>query len=176
VKIRGFVSVASVTASDGRVLTAQQAVDYGFINPVAGDHRGWGLTRDEIPLGENLFVDQGRQLLAYCFAGTAPLGDYVCSKFAVGTNPRPPRVTDTALVAPVTLSGGSEFGTILGVEFLGEFTVRVSFRLGLSDANGMLIQEMGLFSGNNVMFARRTNVGINKTSDFSPLITWRLRF
>jgi hypothetical protein len=55
--------------------------------------------------------------------------------------------------------------------------VRVSFTLALGDANGYVITEMGLYSGNSTLMARKIRaVAVNKTSDFSPTLTWRIRF
>jgi hypothetical protein len=36
---------------------------------------------------------------------------------------------------------------------------------------------MGLYSGNSTLMARKIRaVAVNKTSDFSPTLTWRIRF
>ena len=65
----------------------------------------------------------------------------------------------------------------MGVDFLTPFVVRVSYQIAIGDANGYLITERGLLSGNGTLFARHvSSAGINKTSDFSPTLTWRIRF
>ena len=172
-----FVTISGVKRTDGRLITTQQAVDYGWIVPSGPQPAGWGLERHEVPLGDNLFVDNGRQLLAYAFAFRAPLQNYTCQKFGVGTGTTAARVTDVALESPITLDNGLWTKAVDLIDFLSAFVVRVAFTLSITDANGYVISEMGLFSGNNTLITRKIRaVSINKTSDFSPTITWRLRF
>ena len=174
---KGLVTVSGVVDADGKPISTQQAVDYGWIVPARGNFQGWGLTKEEVPLGKNLFVDQGRQLLAYAFGFRAPIENYVCRKFGVGTGRTPAKVTDIALESPVTLDSGFTTGAVDSIDFLSAFLVRVSFTLGTADANGYAISELGLFTGSDVLLARKLrSVVINKTSDFSPTLTWRLRF
>ena len=176
-RAEGLLTVSSVRLADGRVISTQQAVDYGWINPVPGKFAGWGLEHHELPLGKNLFVDQGRQLTAYAFGFRSPIFDYTVQNFGVGTGLTPARVTDVALQSPIVLSNSQTTKPIDAVDFLSPFVVRVAFTLGNSDANGYVISEMGLFSGGGALIARKIRaVSINKTSDFSPTLTWRLRF
>jgi hypothetical protein len=174
---QGFVSISKITLANGQELSMQRAVDYGWITaPEGRQPAGWGLERHEVPLGSNLFLDNGRQLLAYAFGFRAPIQNFVCQNFGVGTGTTTARVTDVALEAPITLSTGLT-KPIDTVDFLSAFIVRVAFTLGLTDANGYIISEMGLFSGNNSLIARKIRaVSINKTSEFSPTLTWRVRF
>ena len=176
---KGLVTVSGITTADGKIVPLQKAVDYGWIKPVSGrSPSGWGLQKEEVSLGENLFLDQGRQLMAYCFGFRAPVADYAVGKFAVGTGITTPAVTDVSLESPIYLeSVASTTAPILGVDFLTPFVVRVSYQIAVGDANGYLITERGLFSGNGTLFARHVSAaGINKTSDFSPTLTWRIRF
>ena len=162
---QGQVSISRIVDSSGKVVPLEKAVRYGWVQPGA----------ESAP---NLFVDQGRQLLAYAFAFRSPIQNYVCQQYGVGTGTRPAKTTDVSLQSGVILaSTGTTFAPIDSIDFLSAFVVRVAFTLGLGDANGSLITEMGLFSGNNTLIARRVRVaGINKTSDFAPTLTWRLRF
>lgn len=176
---KGLVTVSSIKLSDGKSISTQQAVDYGWIQPMSGKSpSGWGLERHEVSLGENLFVDQGRQLLAFCFGFRSPIQDFTVQQFSVGTGLTAPQVTDVALEAPVTLtSTSSTLAPIDSVDFLTPFVVRVSYTIALGDANGYLITERGLFSGNGVLFARHvSSAGIAKSADYSPTLTWRIRF
>lgn len=174
--IAGAVSVSRIVDSTGKVVSSEDAIRYGWVQPCT-DMVGWEVPPGEIPFGTNLFVDQGRQLLAYAFSFRSPIQNFVCQNFGVGTGTRPAATTDVALQAPIALSSGNFTGSVDSIDFLSAFVVRVAFTLGLADANGSLITEMGLFSGNNTLIARRVRqVGINKTSDFSPTLTWRLRF
>lgn len=174
---QGFLSISKVTLADGRTVSTQKAVDYGWIRPAAGRApAGWGLERHEIPVGKNLFVDQGRQLMAYAFGFRAPISDYVCQKFGVGTGLTVARVTDVSLESAIDL-GGSTTKAIDFVDYINPYVCRVTFTLSVSEANGYLISEMGLFSGNDALMARKVQaVSINKTSDFAPTFTWRVRF
>jgi hypothetical protein len=174
---RGLITISRITLADGSNLPTQRAIEYGWICASKGPQPpGWGLLRHEVVLGENLFVDNGRQLMAYAFGFRAPLENYTCQNFGVGTGLTAARVTDVALEAPITLTTGLTKPIDL-VDYLSAFVVRVSFTLGLLDANGYAISEQGLFSGNNTLIARKIRaISINKTSDFSPTLTWRLRF
>jgi hypothetical protein len=175
---KGLVSISKIVDAFGKEISTQQAVAYGWVKPMAGQFRGWDLPRNEIPLGENMFLDQGRQLLTYAFAFRSPIQNYVCRKFGVGTGLTAARVSDVALEAPITLASTSAItAPIDSIDFLQAFLVRVSFTLALGDANGYVITEMGLYSGNDTIMARKVRaVAVNKTSDFSPTLTWRIRF
>ena len=176
---KGLVTVSGITTADGKTIPLQKAVEYGWIKPASGrSPSGWGLPKEEVSLGENLFLDQGRQLLAFCFGFRAPIADYTCQQFSIGTGSTTPAVTDVALESPIYLeSVSSTQAPILGVDFLTPFVVRVSYQIAIGDANGYLITERGLLSGNGTLFARHvSSAGINKTSDFSPTLTWRIRF
>lgn len=179
-RAEGLVTVSGITLADGTQVSLRKACDYGWITPVCVPP-GWmgEVSADEVCLGSNLFVDQGRQLLAYAFGFRAPIENYTCQRFGVGTGLTAAAVTDVALEAPVALASASGATTapITSVDYLTAFVMRVGFTVAVGDANGYLLTEMGLFSGNNTLLARKTrSVGINKTSDFSPALTWRIRF
>jgi len=166
---RGQVFISKIVDGDGKSVALDRAIKYRWVNGK--------LTEEGIDVGQNLFVDNGRQLMAYTFGYRSPISDYVCAKFGVGTGTVAAKVTDVALQSPVTLNSGQTLANIDSIDFLTAFVVRVAFTLGLSDANGYALTEFGLFSGNNTLLARKVrSVAINKTSDFSPTITWRLRF
>ncbi len=174
----GYVTVSGIVDAEGKAVSPQRAIDYGWIKPTPGrTPAGWGIENHEIPLGKNLFLDQGRQLMAFCFGFRSPIEDYVCRKFGVGTGTTAAAVTDVALESAVTLDNALTTKAIDGVDFLSPFVVRVSYTLSVNDANGSLLTERGLFSGNGTMLARHvTSAGVSKTSDFSPVFSWRLRF
>lgn len=160
---QGLVTVERIVDSTGKVVPVEKAIKYGWLE--RGAERS-----------TNLFVDQGRQLLVYAFAFRAPIENYVCRKYGIGSGQRPAKTTDIALQAPIDLGGSTYTAAIDSIDFLSAFTMRVSFTIPLA-INGVMIYEMGLFSGNDALIARRVRtVGINKTSDFSPTLVWRLRF
>ena len=177
-RAEGLVTVSKVTLADGKKLSLRKACDYGFIVPRRVP-AGWDVGPNEVCLGKNLFLDQGRQLLAYAFGFRAPIQNYTCQKFGVGTGLTAAQVTDVALEAPVALASQSNATTapVTSIDFLTAFVVRVGFTIATTDANGYLLTEFGLFSGNGTLLTRFIrNVGINKTSDFAPTLTWRIRF
>lgn len=177
-RAKGYVTISGITLADGSLLTTQQAVDYGWIKAAPGrSPAGWGLEHHEIPVGPNLFLDNGRQLVAYTFGNRSTVSDYAVGKFGVGTGTTAARVTDTQLEAPITLSSGQTVKAIDYVDFTSPFVARVVFTLGINDANGYAITEMGLYSGNSTLMARVIRaVTINKSSDFAPTLTWRISF
>lgn len=175
---QGWVAISKIVDGFGKEVPYDKAVKYGWISRSGFDNRAlFGAEADYEQATPNLFLDQGRQLLAFAFAFRSPIEDYACRKFAVGTGLTAAKVSDVALEAPITLNSGQVTGSIDSIDFLAAFVIRVSFTLGLADANGYTITEMGLYSGNNTLLARKIRaVAVNKTSDFSPTLTWRLRF
>lgn len=171
-RIQGFVTISGITAEDGRSVSVEDAVRYGWIVlPPGRQPAGWGLERHEVPLGANLFLDQGRQCVAYAMGGRSPVTDYVIGKFGVGTGLTAARVTDVALEAEV------HSGVLSTVDYISPFVTRFSFVLGLNDANGHMLSEMGLYTDNDTLVARKVRaVSINKVSTFSPTLSWRVRW
>lgn len=176
--MKGFVTLAGITTADGKKLAPRKALEYGWVTTgFSRQPQGWGLDRDEVPLGHNLIVDQGRQCAAYAFGFRAPVANYVIGRFGVGTGVTVARVTDVSLEAPIILSTGLLTKAVDVIDFVAPFVLRVSCTLGTADANGYVLSELGLFSANNTLLARKVQaVSINKTSDFSPTLVWRLRF
>lgn len=177
-RAKGLVTVSKITLADGTEMPLRKACDYGLIVPERSP-AGWGVGPDEVVIGKNLFVDQGRQLLAYAFGFRAPIENYTCQQFGVGTGLVAAQVTDVALEAPIPLAsqGGATTAPVTSIDFLTAFVVRIGFTVASGDANGNLLTEFGLFSGNGTLLARFIkSVGINKTSDFAPTLTWRIRF
>ena len=175
--MKGFVTISKIRLADGRELSTQAAVDYGWICPTPGRQpAGWGLEKHEVPVGLNLVVDQGRQCAAFVMGSKSPISDYTIAKFGVGTGLTAAKVTDVALEAAVAL-GLSTTKAIDFVDFVSPFGLRAVFTVGLAEANGYMLSEIGLFSGNDTLIARKVRaVSINKTSDFAPTLTWRIRF
>ena len=176
-KPEGLITIVKVTLADGRDLSTQEAVERGLIAPsVKIQPAGWDLARHEVIVGHNLYLDQGRQCVAYAMGFRAPITDYVITKFGIGTGVTPPRVTDVALEAPILLSGNPTKNLDV-VDYISPFVMRASFTLGVGDANGYIISEMGLFTGNDTLVARKVRaVSINKTSDFATTLAYRMRW
>lgn len=166
----GMLTVQKILLADGSEMPTQRAVELGWITPSRCSTKGWDLQKHEVPLGRNLFVDNGRQAVAFAFGERSPIGNFVCRRFTVGTGTTPPKVTDVALQSPL-MSKAISF-----IDFSVPFVVRVEFIIAADEVNGFLITEMGLLSGNETLLARRVHTGINKTSDFAPVLGWRIRF
>lgn len=174
---KGLVTISSVLGADGKPVSLQKAVDYGWLcAPEGRQPAGWGLDRDELVVGYNLFVDQGRQAMAYAFSGRATIANYVLSKFGVGTGTSAAKATDIALESPVAFYGGAFTKAIDSITYPAPFVIRATFTLGLSDCNGYALSEYGLHTGAGVLVARKVKAVVtNKTSDYSPTMSWRLR-
>lgn len=169
---RGDVEISRIVDKHGRVIPLEEAVRREWLAPKSDP-----LIRPYVDDTRNLWLDQGRQITLYAVGFRSPISDYTVQKFGVGTGLTPARVTDVALQAPIVLNNGNILKTIDAVDFLSPFTCRFAFTLATDDANGYLISELGLFSGGNAIVARKVRaVSINKTSDFSPTCTWRVRF
>ena len=185
--VKGYVTVAEVRDASGKLIPMQKAYEYGWITPMAGRQPGgWGFDREEALLGSNLFLDNGRQLLAFAFGGRSPASDYACSRFGIGTGVLPANAADVALHNPVLLDTGSGFAStklVDGIDFVSAFMVRIGYTIpgtsngGTGNGNGCAITERGLFSGNGTLLARQvTSTPINKEAGISFKLFWRLRF
>jgi hypothetical protein len=168
----GCTTIEKIVDDTGKVVPLEKAIHYGWIKFDSREsylqHQSGGI--------KNVYTDNGRQLLAFCFAFRSPIENYVCRRFGVGTGLTAAKTTDVALQAPVPLASNLLTGPIDSIDFLSAFVVRVAFTLGNSDANGYAITEQGLFSGNDTLIARRVRgVAINKSS-FAVSLLHRLRF
>jgi hypothetical protein len=175
-RAKGFVELSKVVDGDGKVIPFDRAERYGWIRR-GQVPEGWTLTPGAYPFGANLFVDSGRQALAYVWGGRSPMANYACQNFGIGTGTSPATVLDVALTSPVAFDGGSTYLKALdAVSYTSPFEARAEFTIAAGQANGYLLTEFGLFSGNGILLAHIVNAGINKTSDWAPALTWRLRF
>lgn len=176
---KGFSSVIAVHDAEGKPVTLAKAVDYGWITPGKA-LPGWDITSDEIPLGPNLQLDNFRQYLCYASTYRSPVGNYVLQRFGVGTGVRPPTTADTQLQAQVALTAPDipSYTTKLidYVAYPSPYYAQIYFTLGVNDANGYLLTEVGLFSGDNTLLIRWTIPGIAKDSSFTPTLQHRLAF
>lgn len=174
----GFCSVTGAFSADGRQLDLAALAAAGVVRPGKCPAE-FALPADELPLGYNLFLDNARQYVAYAMAFRAPVGDYVIQKFGVGTGNTPPNVGDVELQNRVEVTPGS--GTYVkfidSVEFPAPFTAAFNFTLGANDFNGYLIEEVGLYSGNNTLMMRWVlPSGINKDATIALTLRHRVVF
>lgn len=116
----------------------------------------------------NLVVDLSKQQLARLIGGDVT--NRSITKIGFGTSGTAPAAGNTSLTdAYVKLLGD--------VTYPATNSVQYAFTLGASEANGKSIQEFGLFTAGDVLFARKTRAGaIVKDSDLSLSGTWRINF
>jgi hypothetical protein len=172
----GFFSISCIVDSTGKRVSPEKAFKYGWVKePNFNVDSAWGLEKGEIPLGQNLFVSGGRQAMLYSFAFRSPVTNYTLQRFGVGTGVSAPDMNDVQLENAVTLADGNTTKLLDECSFPAPFVVRVSATLGINDANGYLLTEFGIFSGDSTLCARFTRAGLQKTADWSPSIAYRLR-
>ncbi len=175
--IEGFLTLDKICNKKGDILLGYDALNFGIMDTskIVTDH-DFKIESHELPLGYNNFTDNGRQLQAYLFGNRSPLSDFVCAQFGTGTGTAPASTVDTDLSSPINFYLGGPLKPIDSISYPAPFVAKVSFTLASDEANGYLLTEFGLYSGNGVLYAKKTNTGLNKTSDWSPTLSWRIRF
>lgn len=166
--IVGTVAIVKFVDSTGKRVSFDKAAKYGWVTPLP-------VVAGRLQLGHNTFTDQGRQALAYAFGGQSPSINFACTKFGIGTGTTPPATTDTELEAALEFNAGGYTKMITGVTWPSPFVVEFRLDIGVNDGNGYLITELGLFSGLEQLLARKTLVGLNKSQDFAPTLSYSIR-
>ena len=177
-RLDGFISLASVTTSCGETLPAIEAVRRGLVEvPPRKAPKSWPtLGPGEVPVGTNLHTNAGRQLMIYCWGNKAPISDFACTKFGIGTGTTPPTVNDVSLVNGLAFHLGGLFKDVNAIDYPEPYIARVSITIGDTEAVGSLITEFGLYSGNGTIINRSLlDVGFSKTN-VAKTFLWRLRF
>jgi len=178
---KGYSSIYQVKDERGLILPASEVVDRGIAVPGAGES-GWGLGPNEIPLGPNLQLDNFRQYMAYAMTFRAPVGNYVLQRFGVGTGTLPPTTADVQLQNVVPLvAPDSPTATNKLVDYCAypsPFNVQIFFTLGVQDAIGQLITELGLYAGDQTTLLIRWTLpaGVQSTGQNSVTFCHRLNF
>lgn len=186
--IRGEVSVKPFDR-DGQPLKDPYSI---FIHPQeakknvslqAGNEKAY------LNLHGNLVVNLGRQTLAYLIGGRdSTTTDWTVTQSSWGIGEEAPRFTDSTLspqlVTGETSGGENEIAyneagdhkkNLVSVDFPNPFIVRFESVLGADEGTGYLIREMGLWTGNGNLFARKVFPAINKSSDFGLSFLWKVR-
>lgn len=100
--------------------------------------------------------------------------DWRLVKLIPGTNGTPPTYGDPGLGAP--LGAPDEMNLTASnravVPTVGELVITAT--LGTGQGNGNTLREVGLFMGNNQMFARQVHPDVPKTSSITVTYTWRI--
>lgn len=114
----------------------------------------------------NLVVSSSRLMLASLLGG----GSGAVTRFGVGTNGSAPAIGNTVLTNLVYNSIGT-------VDYPNAASVRFGFGLSGPEAIGMSINEFGLLSSTNILFARKTRATpLVKTSAISFIGYWTITF
>jgi len=136
-------------------------------------------------LGSNLVVDLGRQTLAYLVGGKDSSASVISDNWLVtqgswGTHDDVPRFSDSALSASganeIQYAPGLTKKQIFSVDWPQPFVVRFEIVLNSDEGNGYLLREMGLWTKNNTLFARKVFPAIEKNDTFALGFLWRCRF
>ncbi len=130
----------------------------------------------------NLVVDLARENMSRLIAGDSnAAGERYVTKMSWGTgghdplnpsNPIPPTSSDTGLSSEISPPGKKT----VTYDFPNATTVRFESELTESEANGQGLSEVGLWTDDNVLFARKTFGLITKSSDFAFLFKWKILF
>jgi hypothetical protein len=116
---------------------------------------------------KNLVVTLGRTNIAKLLGGDAA-GKKITS-FKAGTSGTAPTSADTAITSPFSKA-------ITSATYPAAGQVQFNFSIETSEANGMTIQEFGLFNEDGSMFARKTWGAIAKTNSIRIVGTWKIIF
>jgi len=120
---------------------------------------------------KNLVVSAGRNSLIDLVTGVSGAAtDKEITQIAVGTNNASPSLSDTSItndvkkaIATVTPSPGTR-------------SVNFQTTFDSSDANGTQIEELGLYTADNTLFARVNSISLTKTNLISLEISWSIFF
>lgn len=113
----------------------------------------------------NLVVTLGKVNMAKLLGGDA--AGKPITKVGVGTSGIIPTLSDTGLTNAFIKDIGS-------VSYNSSGMVTFSFEISDSEANGLTIQEFGLYDDDNNLFARKTRASIVKTSANMLLGIWKI--
>lgn len=114
---------------------------------------------------KNQIVNLARTSLTKLIAGEG--SGFQLTKIGFGTSSTSATAADTSLTGAYVKALGS-------FSYLAFNVVQFNWTLENDEANGMTIREMGLFSNNNTLFARRTREAVNKTSDLRIEGSWKI--
>ncbi len=176
--LAGHLSIISATDSDGAPIPLKDVIRYGWVRNGRPMPTEWAIPgrEDEISIGNNLWVDTGRQALAKAFGNSSPIGNYVCKRFGCGTGTTPANVTDVGLVNPLEFSEGVTLKAVLGFNFPAPYIAEALMPLAAGELNGYLITEWGLFTDDGTLMNRKVEAGVNKHQGWSPVLGWKVRF
>lgn len=113
----------------------------------------------------NLVVTLGHTNIAKLLGGN--VAGKAITDIALGTNGAVPALTDNAIT-------GMFNKPVTGVTYPEANSVRYSWAVEDTEANGMTIKEFGLLNGDGVLCARKVRTDIVKTSAVRLVGTWKI--
>lgn len=113
----------------------------------------------------NLVVNLGKEKIAKLLANDGA-SNYI-SAISFGTSIIEPTVADTAITDPFTKN-------VTGYSYPSTASVKFSWTLELTEANGKAISEYGLLTQDSILFARKTRGTVNKESDVKIDGNWTI--
>jgi len=136
---------------------------------------------------KNQVVNDGRevmlQLLGQLGVGILPAENQIWS-LSAGTGGIPPVITDTQLHFPVWTGAFTPLEVAVVALPPSTFEVQVTKTIPVTDANGLTLQEAGIFTrgdnddpalaGNRRMYCRQTHPPILKSNTMQIVYDWRL--
>lgn len=122
---------------------------------------------------KNLVVTLGRTRLSKLIAGDETA---FVTKFRTGTGSTAPAASDSGMQTGVNITTGQPYKAVDNVTYPAAGKVRFEMSLGTSEANGNTLAEYGLFTSDNVLFARVVRPAFAKTSSDSLTIRWTINF
>lgn len=114
----------------------------------------------------NMVVDVGRECLAHLLAGDTT--NHIVTKVGFGTSNATTLPSTTALT-------GAFVKALDGFTYPSQTIVKFNFSLGAAENNGMLVQELGLFTASNILFAR-VLATFQKVAGMTITGTWSITF
>lgn len=113
----------------------------------------------------NLIVGCGYEILPLLLSGG---GDHI-TKIAVGDDGTPPKATDKKITNKCVID-------IDSATHPTPRSVRFNATINYSDAIGMSIRELGLYTQSDVLFSRKVREPIEKTQYMSIVVSWDINF
>lgn len=123
----------------------------------------------EETISENMIVNTGRQNIARLLSGEGTASNRVVNKIGFGTNGDASTESDTELTDSFEKS-------LSGYTFPDDKSVRFTWTLEYSEANGKNIAELGLIHQSGDLFSRKNRNVIEKTDQLKLEGSWTIIF
>lgn len=121
--------------------------------------------------GQNFLVNNGLLAISSIMTGTtATQTNYNPATIRLGTDNTAATATDSAL-------GAQQYSKAIETRAVENLTTTVlTVNLSTAEGNGTTYEEVGLFSNNDNMIARKVIPAMSKDSNFSLVVSWEILF